>query len=690
MTLIEDCPAHCHRCRRRRRRRRQRQTAGSSASGSATTGTACIFGGMFLLARLPAGVTYVEARLSSSSSSSSLSSIKGTHNALDTTYLTENHIRSIRDFDPANPPPLPLQQNSRDLQSQSQTQTPTEQAKCRPLQISEWIRLLQTETNSEYDLTQEVAEMADVDPSLLLARAQLMWEDTTNFEWTRSLDASSASDSSSGGNDGSTPAPFVVCLEQSAPRGNGGRIVSGFRRRKIVRDAIRSTIGDVLDRVDDDRWVYRDTILRTLYNGDDMLCSYVLMDSVVAQELSFDGCVVQPMTMSMKLMPRTIDLLLEKARDCQEEINGRKDEATNKAVVGRNNNGRQLELELELNQSGDIRVQVDKGGKAKDDRQTRRSGRRRTQGTVLDLLLGGGDGDDGDENDEKNDQGGGANNDNDNGGSNGILDGLPDCDALDLDRPSADIIMCPGSLSYNQLTALQEGDPSYLVASLISKKGDQASSIPEQVFWTSSAAEPYRRMESSRSEYWKRALTEAGSERCDEVFRTRLQWSVRPGTDDTRDFAALRVVYDASTAETWESACVGTLIAGLAVRQDVCGVEITAELGTTNYNANWMVQSGVKGETPLTDIGLDGSGQVVGLSDTGIDVQNCYFHDADFGKPTEDLDTNGHRKIAQYRAYADDKDEELGHGTHGKCYRTLHVISTYVVMCYEGGLTFCV
>ena len=615
----------------------------------------------------------VEARLSPSSSP-----IRGTHSTLDatntgttaasplgllsSTYLTEEHIRSIQSFDPANPPPLPLQQNVHESQQlrelQGQT-TPAERAKCRPLQIAEWINLLQTETNTEYDLTEEVAQMADVDPSLLLARAQLMWEDTTNFEWARSLDASSSSGGGGGGS-GSTPAPFVVCLEQSVPRG-GGRIASGFRRRKAIRDAIRLAIGDVIDNTDGDRWVYRDTILRTLYNGDDMLCTYVLMDSVVAQELNFDGCIVQPMTMSMKLMPRTIDLLLEKARECQDEINGNGGEATNRAdevteetastaLVGRNN-GRQLQQEQEKARDRD------------DSDRRRRKRRRRTQGTVLDLLLGDGDND---ANDEKNDQEDGNNNNENGNGGSGILDGLPDCDALDLDRPSADIIMCPGSLSYNQLTALQEGDPSYLVASLISKKGDQSSSIPEQVYWTSSAAEPYRRMQSSRSEYWKRALSEAGSERCDEVFNTRLQWSVRPGTDDTGDFAALRVVYDASTAETWESACVGTLIAGLAVRQDVCGLEISADLGTNNYNANWMVQSGVEGEAPLTDIGLDGSGQVVGLSDTGIDVQNCYFYDADFDKPTEDLDTNGHRKIAQYRAYADDKDEELGHGTHGE------------------------
>ena len=291
----------------------------------------------FLLAlHAPAGdsITFAEARLSGTAANAANAAAAAAPNRSTSVgplslsssyYLTEEHIRSIQGFDPANPPPLHLsQKDERDLQAQ--TTTPTEQAKCRPLQISEWIHLLQTETNAEYDLTEEVAQMANVDPSLLLARAQLMWEDTTDFEWTRSLGASSSS---------STPAPFVVCLEQSVPRGGGigggGRIASGFRRRKIMRDAIRSTIGDVLDRVasnsdndgnndGSDRWVYRDTILRTLYNGDDMLCSYVLMDGVVAQELSFDGCIVQPMTMSMKLMPRTIDLLLDKARDCQEEI----------------------------------------------------------------------------------------------------------------------------------------------------------------------------------------------------------------------------------------------------------------------------------------------------------------------------------------------------------------------------------
>ena len=611
-------------------------------------------------------------------------------------FLTEEHIRSIQSFDPrqaaaAEAAAATAAAADRRLQQPS--------AKCRPLRIDEWLGLLQTEAGAENDLTEEVAGAAGVDPSLLLARAQLMWEDATGFEWARSAGAATGS---SGDASSSTPAPFVVCHERTAPGRTGtgtggGPVVSGFRRRRAVRDAIRAAINIVADRAGATPGLHRGVDLRTLHNGDDLLCSYALMDGAVARELFFDGCVVQPVTMSMKLMPRTVQLLLEKAGACREEIEG----------IGGIQEGRGTEIEgieglrgglrglrlagspaatrtrssrpttsstggdsagIGSSADADADADADAADGIGDDQRQRRG----QEKTVLDWLLCNGKDDcnvNGDDNGDDKDN----DNDNDNGGSGSILDGLPDCNALDLDRPSADIILCPGSLSYNQLTALQAGDPSYIVASLTSKKADQSSSIPEQVYWTSSAAEPYRRMESARSEYWKRALAEAGSERCDEVFRTRLRWSVRPGSgsgngsgDETGDFVALRVVYDAATAETWESACIGTLIAGLAVRQDVCGLELSADLGTNDFNANWLVQSGVEGETLLTDVGLDGADQVVALSDTGIDVRNCYFLDADFEKPTEDLDTNGHRKIAQYWAYADDTDEELGHGTHGK------------------------
>ena len=491
----------------------------------------------FLVLLAAASITQVRSRLlAPASRSERVLSATGT-------YLTQKHLQSIASFDPDSPPERRSHglssSTARDLQT-----PPSENAKCRPLQISEWLRLLQTETNAEFDITEEIAEAADADPTLLLARAQLMWQDTTDFEWDRALAATRQS---------SLPAPFVVCMEQPRSRS------SGFRRRKFVRDRIRDAISDM-----DGDEVWRQVILRTIHNGDDMFCVYSLMDAVVAQNIDFEGCAVQPMTMSMKLMPRTVQLLLDKAKECKD--------------------------------------QIDSKTKSNSQRQ------RREQDTVLDLLLSENDGDgDSGRDEEWNDD-----------------DNIElDCDALELARPAADVLFCPGSLTYNQISALQAGDPSYIVAALTSKKGNQVSGIAEQVYWTSTEAEPYRRTESARAEFWREALEEAGSERCDNVIETKLQWSVRHSDDG--DFSVLRVVYDASTAKQWESGCVGSLIAGLAVRQDVCGLEIAADIGVKSYNANWLVQSGVQDETPWTDVGLDGEGQVVALSDTGIDVNNCEF-----------------------------------------------------------------
>ena len=87
--------------------------------------------------------------------------------------------------------------------------------------------------------------------------------------------------------------------------------------------------------------------------------------------------------------------------------------------------------------------------------------------------------------------------------------------------------------------------------------------------------------------------------------------------------------------------------------------------------------------------GLDGTGQVVAVSDTGIDQNNCYFYDpdntpSDVGSPLQFCSLfsrcfektfsfihiafqkydDRHRKIVQYVDYVDDSDYEYGHGTH--------------------------
>lgn len=61
--------------------------------------------------------------------------------------------------------------------------------------------------------------------------------------------------------------------------------------------------------------------------------------------------------------------------------------------------------------------------------------------------------------------------------------------------------------------------------------------------------------------------------------------------------------------------------------------------------------------------GLTGEGEVVGIGDTGIDYNNCFFYDPKRSVPFNRIDMS-HRKIVGYYTHADNKDYRDGHGTH--------------------------
>ena len=46
-----------------------------------------------------------------------------------------------------------------------------------------------------------------------------------------------------------------------------------------------------------------------------------------------------------------------------------------------------------------------------------------------------------------------------------------------------------------------------------------------------------------------------------------------------------------------------------------------------------MVQTFTEKKTPWYDAGLTGKGEIVALSDSGIDVDNCYFWDTEAPVP---------------------------------------------------------
>ena len=80
-------------------------------------------------------------------------------------------------------------------------------------------------------------------------------------------------------------------------------------------------------------------------------------------------------------------------------------------------------------------------------------------------------------------------------------------------------------------------------------------------------------------------------------------------------------------------ACVASLIAGLAVHPLVVNVGVMSKsVKLDNAGAQYAVQGAVttnagEWKRPYFDAGLDGSGQIVSVSDTGLDTKNCYFKD---------------------------------------------------------------
>ncbi|MBS3817342.1 MAG: S8 family serine peptidase [Candidatus Thermoplasmatota archaeon] len=92
----------------------------------------------------------------------------------------------------------------------------------------------------------------------------------------------------------------------------------------------------------------------------------------------------------------------------------------------------------------------------------------------------------------------------------------------------------------------------------------------------------------------------------------------------------------------------------------VAWIEPTMDMHLMNAEAQWTVQSASSGQRSIWDQGLTGNGEVVGISDTGLDYDHAAFRD-----PEGDPIGSNHRKVVRYVAHADDHDlDSSGHGTH--------------------------
>jgi hypothetical protein len=138
------------------------------------------------------------------------------------------------------------------------------------------------------------------------------------------------------------------------------------------------------------------------------------------------------------------------------------------------------------------------------------------------------------------------------------------------------------------------------------------------------------------------------------VFSSTLQYfkgklhsfaasSIRPSIADICGFDSLSVtargrntvivsnlgaIAKASPENISNMACLSALAAVLLQRRRVSHMNLNEKPKVNNYYGSQTVETGfVSGGTPYRALGLNGTGQIIGHCDTGVDQYSCYFDD---------------------------------------------------------------
>ena len=111
-----------------------------------------------------------------------------------------------------------------------------------------------------------------------------------------------------------------------------------------------------------------------------------------------------------------------------------------------------------------------------------------------------------------------------------------------------------------------------------------------------------------------------------------LQFDIAPiqsrGYESAHSFTVSFATQETAFNTTTSLSCALSLVTAVTLLPQVCSVSMSKAFETQNTDAA-SILLGAKGNQPppFFDMGLTGKGQIVAVSDTGIDVNNCYFWD---------------------------------------------------------------
>lgn len=169
--------------------------------------------------------------------------------------------------------------------------------------------------------------------------------------------------------------------------------------------------------------------------------------------------------------------------------------------------------------------------------------------------------------------------------------------------------------------------------------------------------------QSERAKMWGDVLDEYQTS-CDETYKTRLTWKIYRSTQPERSASQMQVVYNNTGQTDTDASCALVLLLGISANPDVCSVDVRRGVEPSNRIASFMVESEIQNQYPFRARGINGTGETVAVSDTGVDSNNCYFYDPENPQPVGFMFDASARKIDQYVPFVDTGDYVFGHGTH--------------------------